>query len=70
MPVLPAPEEDDDSSEIPPWPCAAPEVTETDNPVTGVLYGPTGDVLVEVRERRTIPFGYRKRARRGSKESC
>jgi len=32
------------------------EVTVTENPVVGVLYGPDGRVVHEVRERRPIGF--------------
>jgi hypothetical protein len=35
-----------------------PELEVTDNPVTGVLLGPDGRVLVEFRERATLPFGF------------
>lgn len=64
MPVLPFPfdDEDDDHSGMGPWPTASVEVTETDNPVIGQLYGPDGEVLFELRERRTVPFGYRRDA--------
>ena len=34
------------------------EVTVTDNPVIGVLYGPDGRVLAEVHEREVLPFGF------------
>ena len=33
------------------------EVTVTDNPVIGVIYGPDGDVLVTIHERPTT-FGF------------
>jgi hypothetical protein len=49
----------DTSGDIPMWPTGAPEVTETENPVVAQLVGVDDSVLVEVRERRVVPFGYR-----------
>lgn len=34
------------------------EVHETENPIVNVLYGPDGEVLIEMRERRVQPFGF------------
>lgn len=55
------PDDDDEPESEPderhPWPSI--EVTETDNPVTGLLLAVDGSVLVELHERRTVPFGYR-----------
>lgn len=42
------------------WPSGSPDVTETDNPVIATLYGPDGDVLIELHERRTVPFGFQR----------
>lgn len=48
-------------SGLEPWPNLGIEVTETENPVVAVLFGTDGDeILVEVFERRTIPFGFQK----------
>lgn len=55
----PSPDADEEPADIAPWPGSAPGVTETENPVTATLYGPDGAVLIEIRERQTVPFGYR-----------
>lgn len=34
------------------------EVVETENPVIAFLLGPAGEVILEVRERRQVPFGF------------
>ncbi len=34
------------------------EVHVTENPVVGVIYGPDGEVLTEVRERPVRPYGF------------
>lgn len=36
------------------------QVYETDNPTVNVLYGPDGEALIELTERRSIGFGYQK----------
>lgn len=59
MPLLPFDDDPDSDTGIAPWPAGAPEVTETENPVIARLYGPDGAIFAEVRERRTVPFGYR-----------
>ena len=41
-----------------PWPDCGIEVTEVENPVVATLFDPAGGVLTEVRERRTVPFGF------------
>lgn len=38
-----------------------PELWESDNPVVGVLFDPSGGVLIEVRERPVVPFGFQQR---------
>lgn len=67
LPPSPSPgyEPDDDALEptdagIDVWPSTTIEVLETDNPIVGTLYDANGGVLVELRERRTVPFGYRR----------
>lgn len=59
----PRPQPPDDSPDYEPltgWLIEGPEVHETDNPVIGTLYGPDGSVLIELRERRTVRFGYQR----------
>lgn len=46
----------DDGEEWPDPP--QPDLYVSDNPVIGVILGPDGDVLVEVRERPDVPFGF------------
>lgn len=38
----------------------APELYEQDNPVTAVFLGLDGEPLIEIRDHRTVPFGYQK----------
>lgn len=40
-------------------PLDALEVEVAENPITGRLFDPTGVVLLELRERHTVPFGFR-----------
>ncbi len=37
---------------------AGPALTEEDNPVTGRILGPQGQLLVAVRAKRTVTFGF------------
>lgn len=37
-----------------------PDFIEEDNPVIATLLGPDGDPIIELRERRTVAFGYQK----------
>lgn len=39
-----------------------PQVDEADNPIVAVLLDAAGDVISCVRERRTVPFGFRSRS--------
>jgi len=60
-PWLP-PDHDDDLDDelvddVHPWPDIT--VTEVDNPVVACLLDVDGFPLIELRERRTVPFGYR-----------
>lgn len=50
--------------DISPWPCSAPDVVEVDNPIVATLLGPDGTPLVQIRQRRTVPFGFAKAATR------
>jgi hypothetical protein len=51
---------DPDHADIGLWPAGAPDVVETDNPVVAVFLGADGVPLIELRERRTVPFGYQR----------
>jgi hypothetical protein len=42
------------------WAPIEPEVFEQDNPVVATLYGPDGEALLEIHERRIVVFGYQK----------
>lgn len=60
--ILPFPydEDGDVDSGIGTWPpSACIEVTDEDNPVVAQLFGVDGTVLIELRQRPTVPFGYR-----------
>lgn len=51
---------DPDKVDIEPWPAGAPDVVETDNPIVAVLLDAAGVPLIELRERRTVTFGYQR----------
>jgi hypothetical protein len=54
------PEPDTEPADSDGWPpLDALEVHEHPNPVVATLHAPDGAVLIELRERRQVPFGYR-----------